>query len=94
MGTGIDKLGLVNAWLTRDLWLQDIAGGKRLVGASLKIQPTGLLLVLKSISAEGPFVAFVGGNSLEKIMRKTQVGLDGGAMNWRIDQYRLDSSGT
>lgn len=87
----MDKLSIVNEWLTRSLWIEGIGQHKKLTGVSIKVQPTGLLMILKAISPEGPVIAFVGGSSLEDIMRKVKATIADGGVRWREDRFAFDN---
>jgi len=88
----IDKLGVVDEFFQRGLWLTQEGGGRRVTGASLKLSPTGYLLIVRAYGAEGPVVAFVGARTLAEVMRKTKSGLEEGNLKWREDQFAFDNS--
>ena len=88
--TGLDKLQIIEDFFKQTIWFQECGEGVRLVGASLKIEPTGMLLILRGISAEGPLVAFVGGRGLEEIWRKVNTSEKCKSLKWRTDHFALD----
>lgn len=89
----LDKLLVLEEFYAQKIWFLDFGDGRRLHGASIKIEASGYLLILKARSSEGPVVAFVGAGSLSKIRSKL-LGFEGnGTLKWRADQYALDGLG-
>lgn len=86
------KLLILEEFFKHKIWFLDFGPEVRLVGCSLKIEATGLLLILRGVSAEGPVVAFSQETELDGF-RKRCLALGGKpALKWRADQYRLDSN--
>ena len=66
---------------------KDIPGVGMVYGLSIKIDASGVLVVVKAKGGGGHVVAFVGGRSLEACARKMQPVLTGEGGKWREDQY-------
>lgn len=87
----LDKVGAIDEFFTRHIWLVGWPGGARLQGVSLKVTPTGYLCILKFISGEGPKVAFTGKGGLEGLYRSLQSPEGREALTLRPDQFALDN---
>lgn len=90
---GLDKLLVVEEFYAQKLWFLDLGSGVRVYGATLKIEPSGYLLVIKARSAEGPQVAFVGAQSLAAVRNKLLQAEGNGSLVWRTDKFALDGLG-
>lgn len=89
-----DKLVLFDDLCRGPLWLAGQELGLRVMGVSIKVEPTGYLVVFRAVTAEGPRVAFVGCGTLQQVYRALQ---DVGSVplsKWREDKYALDKKGT
>lgn len=84
------EIASVCEWFRNNLWFVDWPGGERLVGLTIKVEPTGYLLILRFISAEGPKVGFYGCQSLEKAFRALSSSTAREAIRLRPDKYALD----
>ena len=84
------KFDVLEEFYARKVWFLDIGDGKRMSGLTIKCEPTGYLAILKAISAEGPKVAFLGANTLDKIRTVLCSPKGLAELKWRDDQYRLD----
>ena len=51
---------IIDEFFKNGLWFVDWPKPIRLTGVSVKVEPTGYLVILKGITAEGPVVAFKG----------------------------------
>lgn len=89
----LDKLLVLEEFFARKMWFLDLGDGRRVSGASIKVEPSGYLLVLKARSAEGPQVAFVGASSISGIRSKLLASGLTETLKWRIDQFALDRLG-
>ena len=89
----LDKLQVLEEFLARGMWFLELGEGVRVSGATIKVEPSGYLLVLKARSAEGPKVAFVGAGTLDGMRRKLVSGAQQGTLAWRVDQFALDRLG-
>jgi hypothetical protein len=87
MSKAVDKLQAVDEFLKNGAWFLEFGGDKRVRGMTLKIEPTGYLLVLKVATPEGPQVAFYGCETLEKLYRFLQNGTENGSLKFREDRY-------
>lgn len=88
------KLELFDDLCRGPLWFSGQEEGFRLVGASLKIEPTGYLVILRAITAEGPRVAFVGAGTLEQVYRALKDLNSLPLEKWKVDRFALDKMGT
>lgn len=85
----MDVVGICEFFRSK-LWYVDWQNGERLIGCSLKVEPTGYLAILKFISAEGPKVGFCGGKTIEGVFRTLSSDAGRKAIKLREDQYALD----
>lgn len=90
---GLDKLLVLEEFFAQKIWFLDVGEGVRICGATIKVEPSGYLLVLKGRSSEGPKVSFVGAGSLSGIRSKLLANALNGGVKWRVDQYALDRLG-
>lgn len=89
-----DKLQLFDDFCRGPLWLMGAGTGSRIMGVSLKVEPTGYLLIIRAVTAEGPKVAFVGCATMEKVYRRLK-DIDSLPLSkWKEDRYAFDRSGT
>lgn len=89
----LDKLLVLEEFYGQKLWFLDLGGDQRVYAASIKVEPSGYLLILRARSAEGPQVAFVGARSLSEIRRKV-LGFEGNStLKWQADKFALDGLG-
>lgn len=93
MSGELDKLVVLEEFFAQKLWFLELGDGRRVSGASIKIEASGYLLIIKARSAEGPQVAFVGAGSLTGIRSKLLLAENGSSLKWRADQYALDRLG-
>jgi hypothetical protein len=85
----VDKLQSVDEFFRTKAWFLQWQDGIRMTGYTLKIEPTGYLLVIKAISPEGPLVGFYGCETLEKLYRFLQNGTEGEGVRFRPDKFAL-----
>ena len=90
---GPDKLLVVEEFFAQKIWFLDVGEGVRVCGASIKVEPSGYLLVLKGRSAEGPKVTFIGAGTIEGIRRKLLNSAENGGPEWRVDKFAFDRLG-
>lgn len=88
----LGKLGVLEEFMRQRLWFIDVGQERRVVGMSIKIEPTGYLAVVKTISAEGPEVCFVGTKTLDGIRRNLLDRSERDTRKWREDKYRVDKN--
>lgn len=81
---------LLGEWFAQKAWFVEWSNGYRCTGITIKVDPGGVLGVVKAISAEGPMVAFVGAPTIDSLWRKLRDGGVRSGLKWRPDQYRLD----
>lgn len=84
-------LQLVEEFLTDNLWFLEMDSGIRIRGCSIKVEPSGFLVVLKGKSAEGPVVAFMGKSSLNKVVAALRTEAGRNALRWRQDKFAFDN---
>ncbi len=75
------------AWISEDIWFEMRERGKKLRGLSLRGGLGDWLIVIKIYEDDKPYVAFVGGATLEKAIGKLHQALLEGGMKWRPDEY-------
>lgn len=83
----LDKLLVLEEFFSQVVWFLDFGPSLRVVGASIKVEPTGYLLVLRAKSAEGPQVAFVGARTLDKLRTEVLDRAGSERLKWREDRY-------
>lgn len=88
----LDKLVVLEEFLRNRIWFCDFGANVRLVGMSIKIEPNGLFVILKAITAEGPVVAFTGATDLDGLRRKLQSPEGRSKLKWREDRFALDKN--
>lgn len=88
-----DKLQVLEQYFTHGYWMQTHEGISRIMGLTIKAEPSGYLAVVKAFSSEGPVVAFIGAPNLEGIYRKLAGAKGNGGLQWREDKYYLDKNG-
>ena len=88
-----DKLLVLEEFYAQKIWFLKLEDGKRIYGASIKVEPSGYLLVLKARSAEGPQVAFIGGGTLDGLRKKLLAFGGDNQPRWRQDKFALDRLG-
>lgn len=81
---------LVDEFFKTSLWFVEWPSPIRLTGVTVKIEPTGYLLILKGITAEGPVVAFKGARSLWGACTDLRTKDTRYNITWRPDKYALD----
>jgi len=86
----IDKLTVVEDFLRTQIWFLDWGSNIKFVGMTVKIEPSGLFVIVRALSPEGPIVAFTGASCLESLMRKLKSGEERSKLRWRPDQFALD----
>jgi hypothetical protein len=57
----------------------------------IKVEPTGLLLILTGITAEGPVVGFIGAQTLKQLSDKLYSDESRNSVKWRADHYAIDN---
>jgi hypothetical protein len=77
-------------WFRNGLWFASWSNGERLVGLTIKVEPTGYLAILKFITAEGPKVGFYSSKTLEGVFRGLSSDKGREAVRLREDKYALD----
>ena len=77
--------------LTNKVWVADWPGIARITGVKIKCEPTGYLVILNAISAEGPMVGFVGARHFKEIARLGWDEEQRRGVRWRQDRYALDN---
>lgn len=90
----LDKLLVLEEFYAQQIWFLDFGGNRRLMGVSIKVDPSGILAILKAISPEGPQVAFVGASTFDQVRRKLSGTESRNTIKWRADQFALDRTGT
>lgn len=78
----------------RSCWLKGAESGMRLHGVNIKVQPTGYLVILKVLTAEGPRVAFRQAGTIEAVGREVRDWDQITLKNWKEDRFFLDRLGT
>jgi hypothetical protein len=91
--TELGKLGVLEEFFAQQIWFLDVGVGRRVIGLTIKVEPTGYLAVIKAIGTGGPEVSFAGSQTLDGI--RTKLSHSGGGLDlaWRQDKYRLDKNG-
>lgn len=86
----VDKLRNLEEFFATRMWFTEFEEPIRLTGVSIKVEPTGYLVILKGITAEGPRVAFVGVKQLD-LFRRIMLGqVDHKVIKWRLDRFAID----
>lgn len=88
----MEKIQHLSYTLKQRLWLSDLGGDARVTGVSVKVSPSGLLMVIKAVSAEGPKVAFVGASDFGDLLQKGNDLCNGGQLRWKEDRFALDKN--
>lgn len=88
----LDKLQVLEDWLTQGVWFEDFGTEIRLVGITIKVQPGGHLAVLRGITSEGPKVAFLQVAQIDRIRTMLRDGGSNGCVRWREDKFALDKN--
>lgn len=86
----LDKLVTLDEFFQQKVWFLDFGPTIRLVGVTIKVEPTGYLAILRAITAEGPKVAFLGKKGLDKLRTALLDESGRDAIRWRDDKYKLD----
>lgn len=90
----LDQLGLLDEELKLKIWFRGAEAGLRVTGVTLKCEPTGVLVIVKAISAEGPVITFRGCKGLGQV-RAELAGLDSiPSGKWRPDNFALAQNST
>lgn len=86
----VDKMLAVEEFFKQALWFLDRTIDQRLLGLTIKVEPTGYLAIFRAITAEGPVVAFYQAQTLDEI--RCRLVNNGGleSLKWRTDKYALD----
>ena len=90
----LDKLSAMTGFLKQGLWFLGQTQGFRIMGLNIKVEPGGLLGILKVVTAEGPKVAFIQAEDLEKLYRELQRCEDFDQVRWKPDKFALDKRRT
>lgn len=88
--SNIGKLGVLEEFFVQRLWFLNVGQDRRIIGCSIKVEPTGYLAVLKAITPAGRQVTFVGSKTLDGVRRHLEDPQKLGKQVWRDDLFGFD----
>jgi hypothetical protein len=87
----LDKGVVIDDILLRRIYFYEWNQSVRLASISIKVDPTGVLAILKGITAEGPVVAFKGSTGIYKLCMQLRDKGVRETIKWRRDDYAIDN---
>lgn len=85
-----EKIDIVEHFFSHAVWIMEFSDSVRLIGITIKVEPSGYLAVMKGLRGDGPIVGFIGARSLVGLYRDIQAKAANGGIKWRPDQFALD----